>query len=354
MALFDSRTEAATPKRREDARRKGQVARSREVVAVIVLAVGFATVRAVGPIEWSAWREDLEYFLTTALGAERDVALQTAVLRALRTMGIGLLPLFGALMVAAVVGCVMQTGPMLIGEPLKWDATKIDPIKGLQRMFSSAALGELVKSTLKVGLSGWVAYRWLQASYPQMLLLAQMDLPTAATFAGKLLSALFWKLTGVLVLIAVADYVWQRYQYEVQLRMTREEVREEIRQQEGSPEIKGAQRRRQREIARGRMMQAVRSADVVVTNPTHYAVALVYDPTRLDAPQVVARGQRLVAQRIKEIAREAEVPIVENPPLARSLFAACDVGDLVPAELYAAVAEVLAYVYRLSGRRLTA
>jgi flagellar biosynthetic protein FlhB len=197
---------------------------------------------------------------------------------------------------------------------------------------------------------GYVLYRWLTTHYSGFLSMANMDLPEAGQYASVALNGLMWRLLSILIMIAVLDYAWQRFRHERSLRMSKDEIKQEMRQQEGAPEIRMALRRRQRALSRNRMMAMVARAHVVVTNPTHYAVALVYDPSLMDAPQVVAMGQRLTALRIREIATENNVPIVEDPPLARALFSSCRLGDLVPAELYAAVAEVLAYVYRLTGR----
>lgn len=351
MGLLDNKTEAATPKRREDARKKGQVVKSREIISVLVMLSGFIALRVSGSGIARAFREDIIWYLGTAIGPRRDEALATAGLRAIQTLMIGVLPVFSATCGAAVIGNLAQTGPMLITEPLKWDFQKLDPVQGVKRLFSSMALVELAKSTAKILLVGYVLGSWMRQVYPQVMQLTTMDIDEASQLVVRLLVILCWKAVYMFTLLAAVDYAWQRHHFEKSLMMTRQEVMDEFKQQEGRPEIKAAIRRRQRDISRGRQLQAVRKARVVVTNPTHYAIALVYDPELHDAPQVVARGQRLLALRIKEIAKEAGVPIVENPPLARALYAACDVGELVPAGLYQAVAEVLAFVLRLSQHR---
>ncbi len=352
MGLNDGKTEAPTGKRREDARRKGQVAKSRDVIGVAVLLGGFCALRVSAPQFYEFMHRSMVYYLTDALRGDRTDAVNHAMLKLVSGTLMVLMPLLIAVVVASVVSNVMQTGPMLITEPLKVDFTKMNPLQGLQRMFSKNALAELAKSSAKIGIVGWVAYGWMLENYPRFLEMADMDLIAASQFAGAKVVELFWKLVLWLGIVAAVDYAWQKYQLERSLMMTRQEVRDEYKQSEGSPEIKGAIRRRMAEIQRGRMMADVPKADVVVTNPTHYAVALKYDPDKMDAPEVVAKGQRLVALRIRELATQHGVPIVENPPLARSLHAACRVGQGVPPELYAAVAEVLAYVYRLSGKAL--
>jgi flagellar biosynthetic protein FlhB len=352
MALFDSKTEAATPKRRDDARKKGQVAKSREIVSVAVLIVGVTMLRVWGPVIWGAWRDDMMYYLSEAIGGRRLEALQNVPLRAAHTLGLCLLPYFGAVMLVSIIANVAQTGPMLISDPLKWDFTRLNPAEGFKRLVSKAGLVELAKSIAKIALVGWIVFRWVRGIYPEFLTMAQMQLPEAAQFASHVFTLLFRKIISTFFLIAVLDFVWQRVQHETSLKMTKDEVKREWRQQEGSPEVRNALRRRARDLTRNRMMAAVKTATVVITNPTHYAVALRYAPEIMDAPQVIALGQRLTALRIRELAEMNDVPIVENPPLARALFAACQLGDLVPRELYAAVAEVLAFVYRLQNQDL--
>ncbi len=352
MGLFDGKSEAPTAKKREDARKKGQFAKSRDVISVLVLVAGFTALKKAAPQVYGSLRADLVFYLTLALQGDRADALQEAPLKLIAGSMMVLTPLLVAVMVAAVVGNVAQTGPVLIGQPLKFDFTKMNPVKGLQRMVSAPATVELLKASAKVGLVAWVVNGWLRGVYPEIIEMSQMELVPACQFAGSLLSELVAKTVSALVLVAAADYGWQKYQHETQLKMTRQEVVDEMRQSEGSPEIKAAIRRKMRQMMRGRMMAAVPGADVVITNPTHYAVALKYAPQEMDAPTVVALGQRLVALKIRELAEEHGVPIVENPPLARALYAACDVDSQIPSELYAAVAEVLAYVYRLHGRGL--
>ncbi|MBI2300934.1 MAG: flagellar biosynthesis protein FlhB [Armatimonadetes bacterium] len=352
MGLLDDRTEPATPKKREDARKKGQVCKSREVISVAVLTAGYLSVRAAAPRFWSLFTEQAGFYLTTALQPDRMSTIDEVPIYVMTALASILVPLLVAVGVAALIANVGQTGPMLSGQGLKWDPSKLNPGQGLKRMASTQSLAELVKALCKVGFVSWVVCAWLRHNYPQILMMSEMSLQEAGRFAAGLLDQLFWRTIGALTVIAAADYAYQRYTYEMSLRMSRQEIRDEMRQSELAPEVRGAIRRKMRQMLRGRMMQAVRTATVVVTNPTHYAVALRYDPAHDQAPEVVATGQRLTALKIREIARESRVPLVENPPLARALFSACDVGDAVPPELYAAVAEVLAYVYRLTGRQL--
>lgn len=352
MGLLNNKTEAPTPKRRDESRKKGQVAKSRDLVSVVVLLSGFWALKVTAPGIGQALRQDMIHFLSEATGPDRMTYLQEGLVKILTGSFLVLHPLLLAVMVGAVVANVAQTGPMLISDPLKVDFKKINPAEGLKRLFSPNSLAELLKSIAKVSLVSWVVYGWMQSVFGSILEMAYMDLTPALAFAGQRLVQLVTKTLGALILIAIVDYVWQKYQYESQLKMSRDEVKDEFKQQEGSPEVKGAIRRRMREMARQRMMADVPTADVVLTNPTHYSVALKYDPLSMAAPRVVARGMGHMAFKIREVAAEHHVPLVENPPLTRALYAACEIGDEVPPELYAAVAEVLAYVFRMRGQKI--
>ena len=353
MGFLDNKTEAPTPKKRQDARKKGQLAKSRDIVSVVTMLSGFWALKAISPDVFATLRQDMIHYLSEATGPDRMIYMQEGLMHLLTGSLMVLSPLLLAVVVGAVVANVAQTGPMLISEPLKVDFKKLNPAEGLKRMVSPNALMELLKSCAKVGLVSWVVVHWLTSIFGSILEMAYMDLGPALTFAGQRMVQLVVKTVSTLVVIAALDYAWQKYQHESQLKMSKDELRDEYKQQEGSPEVKGAMRRRQREMARGRMMADVPTADVVITNPTHYAVALKYDPKAMAAPKVVARGMRQVALKIREIAGEHDVPIVENPPLARALYAACDIGSDVPPELFAAVAEVLAFVFRMKGKSIS-
>lgn len=353
MGLFDDKTEPATQKKRDDARKKGQVAKSREVVSVAVLMAGFMSLKITIPRFWSMMQDHAAFYFMSAVSGDRASAVKNVPLHLVASLASILTPLLVAVAVASIASNVVQTGPMLSSQGLKWDPERLNPVSGMKRLFSAQPWVELLKACAKVGVIGWVVYGWMLANYPSVVEMTEMNLHAAGSFAGERISALVWKMLSVLTVIAALDYAWQKFQHEMQLRMTKQELKDEFRQSEGAPEVRAAIRRRMRELKRGAMMQAVPTADVVITNPTHYAVALRYDPQQMEAPEVVALGQRLTALRIRELAKQHHVPIVENPPLARSLFAACEVGDIVPPELFAAVAEVLAYVYRLTGKSLS-
>ena len=226
---------------------------------------------------------------------------------------------------------------------------RISPLSGIKRIVSKRGLVELAKGLFKVGIVAFVVYLTMKAESENLVQLMDMSVAQIFGLSADLILTLGFRLT--LLLLAILDYAFQRFDYEKNLRMTRQEVKEELKQQEGDPMIRSRIRSIQREMSQQRMMDDVGAADVVVTNPTHIAVALRYDPESMHAPVVVAKGQRLLAEKIKELARSAQVPLVENKPLARALFKAVRVGDQIPEDLFRATAEVLAFVFQLKRRR---
>ena len=257
-------------------------------------------------------------------------------------------PLLAAVFVAGLVSNAAQVGLVFSWEPLAPKGSRLDPISGLSRMFSARSAVELAKSLAKVTIITYMVFSCLRAEYPMIIGLTGCDARDIAAGIGGLMYRLLLRAAVVLLMIAGIDYGYQRYQNEKGLKMTKQEVKEDYKRSEGDPMLKGKIRRRQRQMTRNRMMAQVAKADVVITNPTHFAVALKYDAEKMTAPVVLAKGQRLVAQRIKEIAREENVPLVENVQLARALYKSTEVGDQIPAELYQAVAEILAYVFQLN------
>jgi flagellar biosynthetic protein FlhB len=348
---LEERSLPATARRRQRARERGQVARSGELTAGVALlaAVGAlaATVRGgvAGLQGWAAhvWGHlpagGLDVGQTMAVWAQGGVALA-------RLAGP---PLIAAALGAAAAG-LAQTGLVLSLGPLVPRLALLNPLGGVRRIASRRSLVELTKAALKaaavIALAWGPAWRCLQA------LLGGQSAGAAAAAVGAAVLAVLRRGAVLALAVGAADYLYQRYEHELTLRMTRAELREELRETEGDPAMRLRRRRRQRELARRRMLAEVRRADVVVANPSHYAVALRYDAARMSAPQVVARGVDFMAERIKAVARAAGVPVVDNPPLARSLYASVRVGQYIPATLYRAVAEVLAFVWRVQGRTL--
>ncbi|NCA71095.1 MAG: flagellar type III secretion system protein FlhB [Sphingobacteriia bacterium] len=344
------RTERPSPRRLEQAREEGQVPQSRELATFMVVACGAATIWLSGG--WMA--ERLSGLLIKLFGFDRASAFDPARMldlfrEALTGALFMLLPLFGVLMVAAVVANLMVSGLIFAPKALSPKFSKLNPIKGLGRVFSLNGLAEMVKAVLKSILIGGIgaAVLWYYKDRLYALVLSPIEISLGIFATTVALSALFIALG--LALLPLLDVPYQLWQYQKRLRMTREEVKREGKEQEGDPQIKARVRALQREMARRRMMAAVPKADVVVTNPTQLAVALQYDAERMGAPVVVAKGRGEVAARIREIAEAHAVPIFEAPPLARALFKHCELGAVIPAALYTAVAEVLAYVFQLDA-----
>ncbi len=350
MPLQD-KTEPATPRRRREARQRGQVARSAEANSAIILLVSLLTIKYAGPymIErmGSLTSRYLSRFPTTDL---TPAAVQANLVQILLDMAVVLGPLFAAVFVAGFVSNAVQVGLVFSGEPLMPQASRLDPIGGIARMFSVRSAVELAKALAKICLVGYIVFTFVKSEYPTVVGLVGCDPREIASGMGGLIYRLLFKAGMALLIIAAIDYAFQRHQNEKQLRMTKEEVKEDYKRSEGDPLVKSKIRQRQRRMAMNRMMQSIPTADVVITNPTHFAVALKYDADEYTAPIVVAKGKNLIAQRIKEIAAENRVPMVENVQLARALYKTVEIGDEVPAVLYQAVAEILAYVYRLKNK----
>jgi flagellar biosynthetic protein FlhB len=259
-------------------------------------------------------------------------------------------PLLVAMPIIGVLSNVGQSGLVLSGKGMMPDISRINPLSGFKRLFSLHTAVELVKTLIKVGIVGWLVYRAYVDSFPTFMSMAGADLAGAL---GLFISTAFSTCITVgaaFLVLAFLDYGYQRWEFMRDARMTKQELKEEYKQSEGSPEIKAAIRRRQRRMATSRMMKNVPTADVVVTNPTHFAVALRYRGDEMGAPKVVAKGQDLIAQRIKQIARENNVPVVENKPLARALYATVEVDQEIPYDLFQGVAQILAYIYSLKRR----
>jgi flagellar biosynthesis protein FlhB len=349
----EDRTEKATPKHRQRAREKGQVARSPDLGGSVVVVAGLFALSLMGPriVDAGAAMFRLAFgqmaqpnHATSAAGL--DDLLRSAV----STVGLAIAPVAGVCLLAGLVAGVGQVGFKPSLQALKPDFRRINPVSGLKNLLGPNAVFEAIKTVVKVGVVAAVA---ALALLPGLTGLASV----VGISAGGLAALSVGKAFGVAedaafayILIGIIDYAWKRHRHEQQLKMTKQQVRDEARQYGVSAEVRAALRRRALQAARARMMAAVPSADVVLTNPTHFAVALSYDGSR-SAPEVVAKGKDLIAAQIRRVAEEHDVPIVADPPLARALHQGTEIGQVIPEELYAAVAKVLAFVYRLAGRR---
>ena len=345
------RTEKATSKKREDARRKGQVAVSKEISSVMILLTSLGIFYFAG--SWMFWNmSDLISRVYQNIGTIRIASVTDASAFSLevlyRLLGV-LLPFLLPIAFVGIISNVMQIGFNISTEAMALKLTKLNPISGMKRFVSLKSLVELGKSIIKLLFVGGIAYLVVKGDLKEFPYLVRQEVGQIIMFIARVLFKLFFYVCLAMILLAALDYIYQRWQYEQDLKMTKQEVKDEFKQSQGDPKVKARIRGIQLEMARRRMMDAVPEADVVITNPTHLAIALKFDAREMIAPRVVAKGAGFVAQRIREIAEENRIPIVEEKPLAQALFKMVDIGGYIPAELYRAVAEVLAYVYRLRG-----
>jgi len=349
----DQKTERATPRRREDARRKGQVARSQELSTALVLLLGALTLYVTGPSASAGLKEIFSTCLSRNINETISVDSAFGILAGVGTAAIvSVAPLLGGVLAAAALGSYGQVGFVVSGEMLGPKFERLNPVSGFKRLLSVKSIAKLGTSLAKVAVVGSVAYVYLRYRTDDLGPLLDYSIPLIYESLCRWSFELVFVIALAFLVIAAADYAFQRWDFERDIRMTKEELREEIKRSEGDPLVRARVRQIQREMASRRMMQDVPTADVVVRNPTRYAVALRYEPVRNPAPTVVAKGMNLVAQKILEIARENGVPEVENKPLAQTLYRTLEIGSEIPPPLYKAVAEVLAYVYRLKAKKL--
>ncbi|MBT5266761.1 MAG: flagellar biosynthesis protein FlhB [Rhodospirillaceae bacterium] len=347
------KTEEPTPRKLSQAREEGQVQQSKEIINFVLLLGGGISTAFFAPFLGRKMVEGLSFYVTKPDAIVFDGAnIGLVMLDSLITVAIGLapIPLLGMVLVlAALLG---QVGFMLSAKPLMPKPDKISPISGAKRMFSLKSIVELLKGILKMTVVGSVAYAVLAPELDRAEAMMQMSIPEIMDQAWFIAIKLFIGVVAVLAVIAAGDYFYQKYEFMKQMRMTPQEVKDEFKESEGDPMVKGRLKQIRLERARARMMAAVPEADVVVTNPTHYAIALKYEGEIMAAPRLVAKGIDDVAMRIREVANENDVPIVENPPLARVLFATVELDQEIPPEHYKAVAEIIRYVYELKNKVL--
>ncbi|HKI99656.1 MAG TPA: flagellar biosynthesis protein FlhB [bacterium] len=352
-ASAQERTEAPTQKKREDARKEGQVALSREVASAALLGSGllyFIVLGRTGLLQMEAYW--VHSFQKLQLPQDLTISVLDAQLReGLWVIALMLLGLFAVLFAVSIASTLVQVGIQV--NPFNFQASRINPLSGLKRIFSANGLAELMKGLFKMGVIGYITWVSLNGEIEPLMSLSKVSLPGILAFNFGLLAKLFGRVAVALAILAVFDYLFQRWQYEQQLKMTKQELKEELKQTEGDPQLRSRVRQIQRELSRARMMQNVPKADVVVTNPTHFAIALEYDREVMSAPKVTAKGADFMAERIKAIARENDVPIVENPLVAREIYNRVEIGEEVPEQFFRTVAEILAYVYRLKSGTAT-
>ncbi|MCL2121372.1 MAG: flagellar biosynthesis protein FlhB [Clostridiales bacterium] len=346
------KTEKATPKRRKEERKKGNVLISREVTVIFTLLTIFFALRTLMPGIYMRLQANTIHYFT--MGAETDTVTQATLanffLNACILFALTALPLLLVNVAADVFITMGQTRMLFSSEALQFKWDRLSLISGIKRLFSMRSIVELLKAAMKITILGYIIYLEFRDAVLVLPRLMDMTVVAVAAFTGDLILSIVWRAGFVFVILAVADYFYQWWEYERKLRMSKQEVKDEYKETEGDPQTRSRQRSRQMEAARRRMMAAVPTADVVIRNPTHYAVALKYDPETNHAPVVVAKGLDYLALRIVQLAREHEVYIMENKPLARSLFEEVDLDREIPETYYQAIAEVFAFVYNLKER----
>lgn len=347
----DEKSEQPTEKRRQDAREKGTVAKSTEVNSVLVLLAGIFLLKMFSGMMFSEVGSTMRYFFDMI---DHPPVSQAAFIQILvETFWIAckvVFPVAVGIMLVGILANIVQIGFLFTLKPLEPKLEKIDPISGFKRLFAMRSLVDLVKNIFKLAVIGTIAYLTIKSKIPLLLMLADAAVNVIWKVTLDLCFDVVLRISLFMIIIAILDYAWQRFEHEKKLKMSHQELKEERKQMEGDPLIKSRIRSLQREMARRRMMQEVPKATVVVTNPTHLAIAIRYDPDEMDTPRVIAKGRSLVAQRIKELAKENDIPVIEDKPLARAMYPKVEVGFDLPVEFFTAVAEILAYVYRLKNK----
>ncbi len=350
---FQEKTEEATPKKREKVREEGQVVRSVEIPAVFILLVAVLTIYALGAFSY----HNLLALLRQGLVFEAvPVFDRQYLVQLFNTLGLWFFvfvsPVFLAIILTALMTNVFQVGFFVSSKAMMPKFSRLDPIGGFGRLFSIRSMVEAVKAVIKLTIIGLVAYKIVKGEIERISGLYALSVAEILIYLLKTTFKIFiWVILAMMV-VALLDYLYQRWQFEQQIKMTKQEIKDEFKQSEGDPQIKSRIRSLQLQAAKKRMMQEVPKADVVVTNPTHLALAIQYDALSMSAPKITAKGAGLIAERIKAVAQEHDVPVVENKELAQNLYKLVDIGDEVPAQFFKAVAELLAYVYRLKGKSI--
>ena len=346
------KTEAPTPRRRQEAREQGNIARSQDLTSAVLLLGTLMILNWFGSGVFNALRGIMERHLGPSSMSDLSSGAALAGLgRALVQAGLSLMPLFAGAMLIAVAVNIAQVGLFLNSKKLQPNLAGLNPFKGVGRLFKGGqGFAQLLIGLLKLTLVSWVAYSAVHGRMSEIVLAQGLDFMSIFTLGASIVYSIGVRIGVVLLVLALIDYGYQKFRIERELRMTKQEVKEEMRRMDGDPRIKQRRRQVAMQMLQQRIKNDVPKADVVVTNPTHIAVALKYDASSMNAPRVVAKGQGFIAQRIREVAAEAGVPILERKPLARALFKMVEVGQEIPEQFYAAIAEILAYVYELTGR----
>lgn len=344
------KTEKATPRKRQDSRKKGHVAKSNELPSAIIFFMMFILFFLLGSFLANRFILLYQKVLNQYLLWEATPAnVNLIFIEFTNDLFWVVTPIFAISLIGGIAGNLVQVGFLMTGEPLKVNLNKLNPIEGAKRIFSVRAFVELLKSLLKISLISYIAFSVIWDKKDGLLELHHYELIEILKFTGSLLLEMGIKTSLLLIILSILDYIYQKYDYEKNIRMSKQDIKDEYKKTEGDPLIKAKIKERQRQMAMRRMMHSIPEADVVITNPTHFAIAVSYKAGDMDAPVVVAKGMDYVALKIKEVAAEHGISTVENKWLARTLYYQVEIGHPIPEELYQAVAEVLAYVYRLKG-----
>ena len=348
----EEKTEEATPKKKSEARKKGQIARSKDVGLAITMVTCTLVILLLSGMIVGNLKDTMVYFLQSGMLQDiNEMSIKSIVLTILMKAALCILPVVVPIMIAGIVASLMQTGFLLTGESLKPKFSKLNPISGFKNMFSKKSFVDLLKNLAVVTRIGFIGFLYVRDNYDKILQISNTYLPSLGGQVQDLVVGIFFQVSVVLVIIAAADYFVQFRFHQKDLRMTKQEIKEEYKQMEGDPQIKSKIKQKQREMATRRMMASVADATVVITNPTHFSIALKYEEGNNEAPKVVAKGADLVALKIKEVAKKNDVPIMENKPLARMIYEQVDIDREIPQEMYQAVAEILAMVYKLKNKK---
>ena len=347
---FEEKTEEPTPKKRQEVKEKGEVAKSKELPSVTVLLAALISLSLFGSFMYN----HIQIIMKGAFSFPDIHNFEIPELLKFAQNIIGrfiilLSPLFAAIFITAILSNIMQVGFIVSGESITPKLSKIDPIKGFGRLFSKQSFMELIKSLLKLTIVGGIAFLTIKGEMKNFALLGEMEINSIFIYILKIFFKIFIRCSLAMIILVIVDYAFQKWEFENRIKMTKQEVKDEFKKSEGDPLIKSRIRSIQMEMARKRMMRNVPEADVVITNPTHLAIALKYDSSTMIAPKVVAKGSRKIAQKIKDVALEHEIPILENKVLARNLYPLVEVDQEIPPAFYQTVAEVLAYIYRLKS-----
>ncbi|WP_053957422.1 flagellar biosynthesis protein FlhB [Inediibacterium massiliense] len=353
LQLFNGeKTEEATPKRKKEAREEGQILQSREINSALILLCTFFVLSLMGNFiyrNFMIFTKNIFLEMKDIEGLFNTNGIHKLFLNSALLTGKIVTPVVGTAFIMGIICSYVQVGFLFTTKPLQPKFSRINPINGMKKYFSLKPIVEFLKSMIKLCAVGYITFSYVMKQSKNMVDLMDMDILQIIGYLGKVTVGIGFRAAIVLMILAVVDYYYQKFEYEKELKMSKQEIKEEYKQIEGDPQIKGKIKERQRQMAMNRMMQDIPKADVIITNPTHYAIAIRYDSTLEEAPIVLAKGKDLIAQKIKQIASENDIIMVENRMLARTLYSTVEIGDFIPPDLYQAVAEVLAYVYKVKN-----